>query len=141
MYVSVSYSLILPLETDWETTLLGHKVKLEWRLKVFSSTSNLWFWISPHQGTLTYSWILKFAKYMLSIVNEVYPLIFCYICLVCNTSMYFSNNWYQSGLQFRICITCFMSFGIKDGNFMILQDSTLNFLHGFWNYYFIKTDI
>ena len=136
MYVSVSYSLILPLETDWETTLLGHKVKLEWRLKVFSSTSNLWFWISPHQGTLTYSWILKFAKYMLSIVNEVYPLIFCYVCLVCDTNMYFSNNWYQSGLQFRICITCFMSFGIKDGNFMILQDSTLNFLHGFWNYYF-----
>ena len=24
MYVSVSHSLILPLETDWETTLLGH---------------------------------------------------------------------------------------------------------------------
>ena len=28
---SLDYS---PLETDWKTTLLGHKVELEWRLKV-----------------------------------------------------------------------------------------------------------
>ena len=53
----------------------------------------------------------------------------------------FSNNWYQSSLQFWICITCFVSFGIKDSNFMMLEDSTINFLHGCWNYYLIKTDI
>ena len=34
-----------------------------------------------------------------------------------------------------------MSFGIKDGNFMILQDSTLNFLHGYWYCCLIKIDI
>ena len=34
-----------------------------------------------------------------------------------------------------------MSFGIRDSNFMMLEDSTFNFLHGCWNYYFIKTDI
>ena len=29
---------------------------------------------------------------MLSIANEVDPLIFCCVCLVCDTNMYFSNN-------------------------------------------------
>ena len=67
---------------------------------------------------------------MLSIVNEVDLLIFRYVCFVCDTNMYFSNNWYQSGLQFRICITCFVSFGIIDSNFMLLEDYTINFLHG-----------
>ena len=37
------------------------QVELEWRLEVFSRTSDLWFWNSPHQGTLSYSWILKFT--------------------------------------------------------------------------------
>ena len=41
--------------TDRETTLLGYQVELEWRLKVFPGASNLWFWILPHQGTLSYS--------------------------------------------------------------------------------------
>ena len=45
------------------------------------------------------------------------------------------------GFQFRICITCFVSFGIRDSNFMMLEDSTINFLHVCWNYYFIKTYI
>ena len=34
-----------------------------------------------------------------------------------------------------------MSFRIRDSNFMMLEDSTVNVLHGCWNYYFIKTDI
>ena len=34
-----------------------------------------------------------------------------------------------------------MSVGITDSNFMLLEDYTFNFLHGCWNYYFIKTDI
>ena len=78
---------------------------------------------------------------MLSIANEVDPLILCYVCFVCDTNMYFSFNWYQSSLQFRICITCFVSFGIRDNSFMLLEDYTFNFLHGCWNYYLIKTDI
>ena len=48
-----SFSLEHTHITDWETTLLGHQVELEWRLKVFPSASNLWFWISLHQGTLS----------------------------------------------------------------------------------------
>ena len=67
---------------------------------------------------------------MLSSANEVDPLIFCYICFVCDTNMCFPNNWYQSGLQFQISITCFVSFGIRDSNFMMLEDSAINFLHG-----------
>ena len=34
-----------------------------------------------------------------------------------------------------------MSFGIKDSNFIMLEDYTINFLHGYWNYCLIKTDI
>ena len=78
---------------------------------------------------------------MLSIANEVDPLIFRCICLVCDTNMYFSNDWYQGGLYFPISITCFVCFGIRDNNLMMLEDSTFNFLHGCWNYCFIKTDI
>ena len=40
---SLNYS---PLETDWENTLLGHKVELEWRLKVFPSTYNHFFFLN-----------------------------------------------------------------------------------------------
>ena len=39
------------------------------------------------------------------------------------------------------CLTCFVSFGIRESNFMLLEDYTLNFLHDHWNYFFIKTDI
>ena len=53
----------------------------------------------------------------------------------------FSHNWYQSSLKFRICITCFVSFGIRDSNFMLLEDYTFNFLHGCWNYCLMKIDI
>ena len=59
VYVRVKPLDYSPLETDWETTLLGRKVELKWRLKVFPSTSNLLFWISPHQGMLSCSQILK----------------------------------------------------------------------------------
>ena len=67
---------------------------------------------------------------MLSIANEVDLSIFHCVCFVCDTNMHFSNNWYQSDLQFQICITCFVIFGIKDSNFIMLEDSTFNFLHG-----------
>ena len=59
---------------------------------------------------------------MLSIVNEVDPLIFRCICFICDTNMYLSNNWDQSGLQFQICITCFVSFEIRDNSLMMLED-------------------
>ena len=62
---------ILSLETDWETTHLGHQVELEWRLKVFSRTSDLQFWIPPHQGTHSYSQILKLTYHILSFSNKV----------------------------------------------------------------------
>ena len=41
MYMSIGYSLIFFSETDLETTLLGHQVELEWRLKVLPSNSQV----------------------------------------------------------------------------------------------------
>ena len=78
---------------------------------------------------------------MLSIVNEVDPLNFHCVCFLCDTSMYLSYNWYQSSLQFPLCIACFMSFGNRDRNFMLLEDFTIKFLRGCWNYCLIKTNI
>ena len=66
---------------------------------------------------------------MLLIVNEIDSLISHCVYFVCDTYYFFSDNWYQSGLLFRICITCFVSFGIRDSNFMMLEDSKFNFLH------------
>ena len=78
---------------------------------------------------------------MLFIANEVDLLIFQLRMFCMRYKLCFSNNWYQSGLQFRICIKCFVSFGIRDSNFMLLEDYTFNFLHGCWNYLLMKTDI
>ena len=99
------------------------------------------FWNSPHQDTLCCSYILNLIQCMLLITNEEDPLIFYYICFVRDTNMYFSIKWYQSGLQFWICLTCFVSFWIRESNFILLEDYTLNFLHDHWNYCLTKTDI
>ena len=113
-----------PLNTyvkiNWEATLLRCKVELEWRLKVFPSDINLWFWISPHQGMLSHSLFPKLGNYMLFHMNEVDQFIFSCVYLykiqICY-SMYFPNNWYQSGLQSHVCIMCWVSFRIKENWF------------------------
>ena len=61
-----SFSLKYIHITDWETTLLGHQVELEWRLRVFPSAFNLWFWISLHQGTLLF---LYSKTYIAHVIN------------------------------------------------------------------------
>ena len=67
MYVRMRYSLILPLETDWETTLLRHQVELEWRLKVFPSTSNLLF---LNFTVLRYTFLFFYSEtYMVHVIN------------------------------------------------------------------------
>ena len=61
---------------------------------------------------------------MLSIVNEVDPLFFrC-------AHAYFQQMVSEQS-SFRICITCFVSFGIRDNSFMLLEDYAFNFLHGY----------
>ena len=60
---------------------------------------------------------------MLSIVNEVDPLFFrC-------AHAYFQQMVSEQS-SFQICITCFVSFGIRDNSFMLLEDHAFNFLHG-----------
>ena len=53
----------------------------------------------------------------------------------------FSNNWYHNGLQFQICITCFVSFGIKDGSFIMLEDFFDQFFVQIMKLLFTKTEI
>ena len=71
---------------------------------------------------------------MLSFSNEVDPLLFR-----CAHAYYQQMVSEQSSS--RICITCFVTFGIRDNSFMLLEDFAFNFLHGYWNYDLIKTDI
>ena len=52
---------------------------------------------------------------MLSIVNEV-------DLLISSATYMISIKWYQCGLQFPIYITYFVSFGIRDNGFMMLED-------------------
>ena len=136
------HSLILVLETNWETTLLGHQVELEWRLKVFPSTSNLLFlnFTAPRYAFL----FLNSETYIVHVINcewsrsVNFPLcMFCMQYKLC----FFLQLVLEPGLQFRICITCFVSFGIRDSNFMLLEAYTINFLHGCWNYCLMKTNI
>ena len=80
--------------------------------------------------------------YILHVINCKWRSVNFSLCMFCiQHKLCFSNNLHQSGLQFRICIKCFVSFGIKDSYFMMLENSTINFLHGCWNYCLIKTDI
>ena len=81
--------------------------------------------ISPRYALL----FLNFEIYIVHVINcewsgsVNFPLhVFCMLY-----KLYFSNNWFQSGLHFRICITCFVSFGIKDSNFMSFEDYTFKF--------------
>ena len=53
----------------------------------------------------------------------------------------FSNKIVLEWSSFRICITCFVSFGIRDNSFISLEDYAFNFLHGCWNYVLIKIEI
>ena len=67
VYVRVRHSLILPLETDWETTLLRYEVELEWRLKVFPTTSNILFlnFTAPKYAFL----FLNSETYIVHVIN------------------------------------------------------------------------
>ena len=115
---------------------------MEWKLKVFLSTSNLWF---LNFTALRYALLFLNSKiYIVHVINSEWSRsfnFFRYVNFVCDTNMYFSNNWYQNDLQFWNCIACFVSFGIKDSNSMMLEDYVINFMHGYWNYCLIKTDI
>ena len=42
------------------------QVELKWRLKVFSRTSDLWFWNSPYRGTLLF---LNSKTYLVHVIN------------------------------------------------------------------------
>ena len=77
-------------------------VELEWRLKVFSRTSDLWFWISLHQGTLSCSYILKLTKHMLSIANEIDPLIFRCVHAYFHQSQIFLLS-YNCQIKLNLC--------------------------------------
>ena len=95
---------------------------------MFPSTSNLCFWISPHQGTFSCSYTLKFTKYMLSIANEVNPLIFCYVCFVCSTNYVFSTISYLfHSLLLKLSNKIIKWFFQNDFFFFFLYFSFINF--------------
>ena len=103
-------------------------VELGWRLKVFPSSIFVCFWISLHQGTPSYYLFLKCKCSMLSHMNKVNPFIST-ACFCMRHKIIYSNNWYQSGLQSHVCITCWVSFRIIENSFHGFENSTVIFLH------------
>ena len=55
------------------------------------------------------------------------------------TCIFPSNGIRRPSISY--CVTCFVSFGIRDYSFMLLKYYAFNFLHGCWNYVLIKTEI
>ena len=64
---------------------------------------------------------------MLSIANEDLLIFHC-VCFVYNTNYVFPTIGIRAIFNFKF--VCFVSFGIKDSNFMMLEDSTIKFLDG-----------
>ena len=84
--------------------------------------------------TLLFSYS-EIYKHMLSITNEIDPFNFFYCAYA-----YF-HQMVSEWSSISNCITCFVTFGIRDYSFMLLDDYAINFLHGCWNYVLIKTEI
>ena len=84
--------------------------------------------------TLLFSYS-EIYKHMLSITNEIDPFNFFYCAYA-----YF-HQMVSEWSSISNCITCFVTFGIRDYSFMLLDDYAFNFLHGCWNYVLIKTNI
>ena len=125
VYVTLKFFLCnqLRVHTSWAL------VELEWRLKVFPSTSIFVFEIHRFKvcSLILEFWNLHSACYRLW-MKYIRSSFRC-VCFVCNTNINISNNWCQSGLQFLICLTCFVSFRIRDDSFILLEDYVFNFLH------------
>ena len=101
-------------KTNWETTLLRHHVELRWKLKVFSSLDFEFHYIKVH--FLCFVLEFKVTCY-LSWMKQIRVCCFrCVFCMRCKTR--FSNNWYQSSLQYHACITCNWVFRIKENSFL-----------------------
>ena len=136
VYVSVGHSRILSW-TNSHYWLRDHTswALVEWvKIKSIPKCLQSLFRNSSHQGTLSYSHILKFTKHMLSITNEVDPLFF-------RCAHAYFHQMVSEWSAILNCITCFVSFGIRDYSFMLLEDYVFNFLHSCWNYVLIKIDI
>ena len=131
---TLSYSLLrnwLRGHTSWVSSGIGVKIK------VFPSNSNLLF---LNFTASRYAFMFLNSKnYIIHVIDCEWSRSIFFIFSVAYTHI--SIKWYQSGLQFQICITCFVSFGIKDNSFMVLEDKAFNFLHGHWNYCSMKIDI
>ena len=54
--------------------------------------------------------------------------------------VYFQQLVLERSSILNLCILV-CEFGIKESNFMLLEDYTINFLRGHWNYFLIKIDI
>ena len=98
-----------PLETDWETTLLGHKVELEWRLKVFSSTSNLFFFFlnfTTPRYTILFS---NSQNHIVHVINHEWNrsmFVTSAVCFVWDTKRDFPTIGIWARFSYHAWITC-----------------------------------
>ena len=67
---------------------------------------------------------------MLSIANEVNPLIFPLRMFFMQYKHVFFQQLVSEWSLILNCITCFVSFEIRESNIKMLEDLAINFLHG-----------
>ena len=118
---SLDYSL---LETDWETTLLGRKVELEWRLKVFPSTSNILFlnFITPRYAIL----FSNSKNHIMHVINHEwnrFMFVASVMCFVWDTKPDLPSIGIRARFSSHACITCDRVLESKKIIFLVLWDS------------------
>ena len=124
VYVRVKpldYSL---LETDWETTLLGRKVELEWRLKVFPSTSNILFlnFTAPRYAIL----FSNSENHIMHVINHEWNksmFVASIMCFVWDTKPDLPSIGIRARFSSHACITCDRVLESKKIIFLVLWGS------------------
>ena len=102
---------------DWKAS----QVQSSFVLNFIASKYAVLFFVSKIQmlHAISHEWS-RFVYILLRVFCMRYKTIF---------SKCFPNIWYQSGLQSHVCITCWVSFRIKENCFHVFENSAVIFLH------------
>ena len=124
VYVRVKPLNYSPLETDWKTTLLGRKVELEWRLKMFSSNSNIFFlnFTAPRYAIL----FSNSENYIMHVINHEWNrsmYVASTVCFVWDTKPDLPTIGIKARFSYHDCIVCDWILESKKIIFLVLWDS------------------
>ena len=120
VYVQVKPLDNSPLETDWETTLLGRKVELEWRLKVFPRTSNLFVlnFTAPRYAIF----FSNSENHIMHVINHEWNrsmFVASAVCFVWDTKLDIPSIGIRARFSYHDCIACDWILELKKNGFLV----------------------